>query len=108
MKKKKAKKPLMVREVVVLPDAAEPDTAKLFWNGRSQAVRLPKAFRFDADEVRIRRSGDAVILEPLRVRRGWPPGFWDRLGKVGPDFADAVLKNRSADSLRIPDFDATR
>jgi antitoxin VapB len=37
--------------------------AKLFWNGRSQAVRLPKEFRFDADEVTIRRQGDAVILE---------------------------------------------
>lgn len=37
--------------------------AKLFWNGRSQAVRLPKEFRFDADEVLIRREGDTVILE---------------------------------------------
>lgn len=37
--------------------------AKLFWNGRSQAVRLPKEFRFDAAEVTIRREGDAVILE---------------------------------------------
>lgn len=40
--------------------------AKLFWNGRSQAVRLPKEFRFDANEVTIRRDGDAVILEPPR------------------------------------------
>ena len=38
-------------------------TAKLFWNGRSQAVRLPKEFRFDTTEVTIRREGDAVILE---------------------------------------------
>jgi antitoxin VapB len=36
--------------------------AKLFRNGRSQAVRLPKGFRFEGDEVEIRREGDAVIL----------------------------------------------
>lgn len=40
------------------------DAAKVFRSGRSQAVRLPKEFRFDAKEVRIRREGDTVILEP--------------------------------------------
>jgi antitoxin VapB len=40
-------------------------TAKLFWSGRSQAVRLPKEFRFRGEEVRIRRHGNAVILQPL-------------------------------------------
>lgn len=40
-------------------------TAKLFWSGRSQAVRLPKEFRFEGDEVRIRRQGNAVVLEPI-------------------------------------------
>lgn len=50
-------------------------TAKIFWSGRSQAVRLPKAFRFDADEVEIRREGDRVVLEPRRC--GWPKGYWD-------------------------------
>ena len=40
-------------------------TAKVFWSGRSQAVRLPREFRFDTDEVRIRRHGDSVILEPI-------------------------------------------
>ncbi len=38
------------------------ETAKVFWSGRSQAVRLPKGFRFDTDTVRIRRHGQAVIL----------------------------------------------
>ena len=37
-------------------------TAKIFTNGRSQAVRLPKAFRFNAEEVYIRRVGEDVIL----------------------------------------------
>lgn len=39
--------------------------AKLFKVGGSQAVRLPKAFRFSGDRVRIRKDGAAVILEPL-------------------------------------------
>ncbi len=39
--------------------------AKLFWTGRSQAVRLPKEFRFEGKEVHIRRLGEAVILEPV-------------------------------------------
>lgn len=40
------------------------ETAKLFMNGRSQAVRLPKKFRFEGSEVFIKRIGDAVILIP--------------------------------------------
>lgn len=39
-------------------------TAKVFTTGRSQAVRLPKAFRFDTDEVTIEKVGNAVILRP--------------------------------------------
>ena len=41
------------------------DSAKVFMTGRSQAVRLPKAYRFDADEVLLeRRPGGAVLLRP--------------------------------------------
>lgn len=40
-------------------------TAKLFRNGRSQAVRLPLEFRFQGSEVRIRRVGNGVLLEPI-------------------------------------------
>ena len=39
-------------------------TAKLFENGRSQAVRLPKECRFSGDEVAINKVGDIVILMP--------------------------------------------
>jgi antitoxin VapB len=39
--------------------------ARLFMNGRSQAVRLPRAFRFQGTEVSVRREGEAVILEPV-------------------------------------------
>jgi antitoxin VapB len=40
-------------------------TAKLFKHGRSQAVRLPKEFRLPGKEVRVRRVGQGVLLEPL-------------------------------------------
>ncbi len=51
-------------------------TAKLFQNGRSQAVRLPKEFRFKGSEVRIRKEGEKVILEPMETS-DWPFGFWE-------------------------------
>jgi antitoxin VapB len=54
--------------------------AKLFKNGRSQAVRLPKAFRIQGEEVSVRREGDAVILEPIK-KRDWPKGFWVRVDR---------------------------
>ncbi|HEY4379338.1 MAG TPA: type II toxin-antitoxin system VapB family antitoxin [Acidobacteriaceae bacterium] len=43
------------------------NTAKLFRNGRSQAVRLPKEFRFEGEAVRIRRVGTGVLLEPMNT-----------------------------------------
>ncbi len=59
-------------------------TAKIFKNGRSQAVRLPKAFRFKGKEVKIYKKGGKVILEPLKRSR-WPKGFWDAF-PVDTDF----------------------
>ena len=44
---------------------AENGTAKLFQHGRSQAVRLPKEFRLPGKEVRVRRIGRSVLLEPM-------------------------------------------
>jgi antitoxin VapB len=44
---------------------AKTKVAKLFRNGRSQAVRLPKEFRFKGDRVRIRQVAGGVLLEPL-------------------------------------------
>jgi antitoxin VapB len=41
-------------------------TAKLFKSGRSQAVRLPKEFRFKGTEVRIGKLGNGVLLEPMK------------------------------------------
>lgn len=60
-------------------------TAKIFRNGRSQAVRLPKEFRFRGKEVNIRREGDTVVLEPIR-KSGWPRGYWERLSELRLEF----------------------
>ncbi len=56
-------------------------TAKLFKNGRSQAVRLPKEYRFKGSEVMIRQEGSRVILEPLN--RKWSNEFVQAL--LGPE-----------------------
>jgi antitoxin VapB len=63
------------------------DIAKVFWSGRSQAVRLPKEFRFDSDQVRIRRRGNSLILEPLARDWQWLDALTDKLDK---DFVEAV------------------
>ena len=63
------------------------ETAKVFWSGRSQAVRLPKQFRVASKQVRIRARGTSIILEPV-------PDNWDWLDAVAstldPDFVEAV------------------
>jgi antitoxin VapB len=69
---------------------------KLFRNGRSQAVRLPKEFRFEGEEVSLRREGDAVIMEPIRTTR-WPRGFWQRLKEARPDYEVEPLRVRLED-----------
>lgn len=50
----------------------------VFINGRSQAVRIPKEFRFEGREVNVRRLGDGLLLEPIR-KKTWPEGFFDEI-----------------------------
>jgi len=58
------------------------EVAKLFRNGRSQAVRLPREFRFEGDRVRIRRVAEGVLLEPLITdARKW----FAELDRLNPD-----------------------
>lgn len=83
--------------------AADDARARLFTHGGSQAVRLPKAFRMPGTEVRVRRLGARVVLEPLAPARvPWeeidamgdspfmpagreqPPMPADRRRKIGP------------------------
>lgn len=58
-------------------------TASVFWTGRSQAVRLPKEFRFDGNTVLVRREGRAVILEPAQ---DWPERYVESFVGVPDDF----------------------
>ena len=68
-------------------------TAKLFMNGRSQAVRLPKEFRFDdEDEVLIKRMGDALMLVP---KSKWKNIFVNAI----KSFPEDVVFTRESNSL---------
>jgi antitoxin VapB len=59
--------------------------AKLFKNGQSQAVRLPKEFRFEGTQVFIKRVGNAVLLLP--EQDSWQ-GLFDSLGLFSDDFME--------------------
>jgi len=76
------------------------ETAKLFWSGRSQAVRLPKDFRIEGSEVRIRRHGASVILEPIASDWAWLDAL---SGPIDDDFREAVAQQPSPDTR--PDLD---
>jgi len=58
---------------ILLTEVTMTDRARIFKSGGSQAVRLPKEFRFDDAEVRIYKVGSKVILEP--VQRRWSEAF---------------------------------
>jgi antitoxin VapB len=79
---------------------ANMERAKIFWSGRSQAVRLPKDFRFPGEEVRIRRHGSAVILEPVAEDWAWLDSI---AGKLDDDFVQAV--DECADEQERPALD---
>jgi antitoxin VapB len=59
------------------------ETAKLFQNGQSQAVRLPKEFRFSGEKVGIKKMGNVVVLIPFK--NPWQSLF-DSLNKFSADF----------------------
>jgi antitoxin VapB len=77
--------------------------AKVFWTGRSQAVRLPKAFRVATREVSVRREGQALVLEPIQMERderGWPLAFWALAGAApGFDLGDRSAPHEREDAL---------
>ncbi len=64
------------------------ETAKVFWSGNSQAVRLPKEFRFPrgVTEVAIHREGGSLVLSPVE-RKAWPESFWRAFGGMSEGFA---------------------
>ncbi len=57
-------------------------TARLFVNGNSQAVRLPKEFRFEGDEVVIKKVGNAVLLLPKRYAYDDLKALLDAIGPL--------------------------
>lgn len=59
------------------------EIAKVFQTGRSQAVRLPKAFRFDTSEVAIKSFGRGVLLMP--IENPWDI-MWEAINEFEPDF----------------------
>ena len=65
--------------------------ARVFMNGRSQAVRLPKEFRFDTDRVLVRREGRHVVLSPMFKD-------WDDYFENGARFTDDFFE--AMDELR--------
>ena len=72
-------------------------TAKLFMHGRSQAVRLPKEFRFEGVEVRVSKVGDQVVLEPMKVEPFDADAWFARLDALGArDFLPEGLPDELA------------
>lgn len=66
--------------------------AKIFKNGQSQAVRLPKEFRFEnQDELFIKKIEDGVILLPKHDKSVWDHMF-DKLYEFSPDFMDTRVQ----------------
>jgi antitoxin VapB len=92
-------------EEAYIPFEHERATAKLFAHGGSQAVRLPKAFRFDGEEVTVRREGRAVILEPIEHAKPRSPAewsaFWAKIDAAGghnfPDRDQPPMQERDFD-----------
>lgn len=73
------------------------DTAKVFMNGRSQAVRLPPEYRFDRDQVAIRRVGRHLILSPRFT--DWED-YWANSTRPSDEFVQAI-SNRRDDELPL-------
>ena len=60
-------------------------TARIFNNGNSQAVRLPKEFRFDEDEVIIKKVGDMVLLLPTKYKAETLLAMFEEMGPMELD-----------------------
>ncbi len=71
------------------------DTAKLFMHGRSQAVRLPKEFRFEGRAVHIARVGNKVILEPMEDQ----PMPWTLIDQTG----DSLFMAKGPEITAMPE-----
>jgi antitoxin VapB len=86
----------------MIPQHSSDKTAKVFMSGRSQAVRLPMEFRFDAEEVHIRRdaaTGDVILS--TRPARNWSD-FMRLRERLGPAPADFLRDRQQGVQTRDP------
>lgn len=74
--------------------------AKLFWSGHSQAIRLPKAFRFNADKVRIEKMGNKMVIEPIVENWDW----LQQLGEADQSWENAIIEARNTLSAQERDW----
>ena len=81
---------IIISEVYIL------DTAKIFMNGRSQAVRLPKEYRLDGSEVYIKKINDVVLLIPK-------DSAWKVLESGANYFTDDFLTDRNQPEIEERD-----
>lgn len=85
-------------------------TAKLFRNGRSQAVRLPAEFRFEGKEVAIRRdpeTGDVILSEPPKSKKETWKDFFElaaRLRAEAPEEFEGFMEDRPKSPPKIRDI----
>lgn len=69
------------------------ETAKIFMNGRSQAIRLPKKYRFEGNEVYIKKVGDVVMLIPYHAP-------WEMLEESLDMFSSDFMETRNQPELQ--------
>ena len=87
------------------PFEPAPATAKLFAHGGSQAVRLPKAFRFEGDAVSVRREGRAVILEPIEPASPQSAAEWEAFWSRSDDAGGTEFPDRDQPPAQERDLD---
>lgn len=68
--------------------------AKVFQSGNSQAVRLPKAMRFDVDEVEIKKVGESIVLTPKKVD-------WQMMSDALDQFSNDFMEDRNQPPQQI-------
>jgi len=69
-------------------------TAKLFKNGQSQAVRLPKEFRLEGTQVFVKKDGDNIVLMPIKTC------WWKNLVESLSEFSDDFMEHRNQPKLQ--------
>lgn len=70
-------------------------TTKIFWSGRSQAVRIPKEFRLDGTEATISRVGSSLVIEPIEGDWSWVDRAHSQ-GGLDVEAADEALRHEPA------------